>query len=131
MATIIEQVMQLCEQIEKLAAEQLKLVESKQSMEEIITPLNKLIEQRQECIDKMNELMSGLSPEQKIALTGLGTDAMIERILHIDRESQRVLQEIIKATGNKLVKVQDMKKANRAYGGQDEPTEAWFFDRKR
>jgi hypothetical protein len=60
----------------------------------------------------------------------LGTDDMIERILHIDRESQRVLQEIIKA-GNKLVKVQDMKKANRAYGGQDEPTEAWFFDRKR
>jgi len=24
-----------------------------------------------------------------------------------------------------------MKKANRAYGGQDEPTEAWFFDHKR
>ena len=90
----------------------MKLVESKQSMEEIITPLNKLIEQRQECIDKMNELMSDLSPEQKTALTELGTDAMIKRILHIDSESQRVLQEIIKATGNKLVKVQDMK-ANR------------------
>lgn len=82
MQTIMQQVMQLCEQIEKIAVEQLKLVESKQSMEEIITPLNKLIEQRQECIDKMNELMSDLSPEQKTALTELGTDAMIKRILH-------------------------------------------------
>ncbi|MGB4302361.1 MAG: hypothetical protein WBJ34_00980 [Syntrophomonadaceae bacterium] len=131
MQTIMQQVMQLCEQIEKIAVEQLKLVESKQSMEEIITPLNKLIEQRQECIDKMNELMSDLSPEQKTALTELGTDAMIKRILHIDSESQKMLKELIEATGSKLVKVQDMKKASRAYGGQDEPTEAWFFDRKR
>lgn len=132
MQTSMQQVIQLYEQIEKLAVAQVELVKSKQLMEEIAAPLQELIDQRQECIDKIDKLLGGLSPEQKTALTEQGkTDEAIKRILSLDRESQRMLKEIIEATGSKLVKVQDMKKANRAYGGQDEPTEAWFFDRKR
>jgi mevalonate kinase len=131
MQATMQQIIQLYEQIEKLAVAQVELVKSKQLMEEITAPLQELIDQRQECIDKIDKLLGSLSPEQKTAIEQGKTDDAIKRILSLDSESQRMLKEIIEATGSKLVKVQDMKKANRAYGGQDEPTEAWFFDRKR
>lgn len=132
MKNIRQRIIQLYEQIEQLAAQQVELVESKQSLEEITVPLQELIDQRQERMDQLDKLLSGLSAEQKTALAEQGnTDTIIERILSLDRRSQRRLKEILEATSGKLIKVQDMKKANRAYGGTDEPTAAWFFDRKR
>jgi len=132
MNTILPRVLQLYEQIEKLALQQVELVESKQSLEEITAPLEKLINQRQECLDQLDQLLSGLSSEQKAALEEQGnTDAIIKRILNLDSQSQKRLKEILESTSGKLVKVQEIKKANRAYGGLDEPTQAWFFDRKR
>lgn len=132
MKDILPRAIQLYEQIEKLAIQQVELVESKQSMEEISTLLKELIDQRQECMDQLDKILSGLSDEQKTALAQQGnTDAVVKRILNLDSQSQRRLKEILEATSSKLVKMQDMKKASRAYGGQDEPTEAWFFDRKR
>lgn len=132
MKTILQRVIQLYEEIEKLAIQQVELVESKQSLEEIALPLNELIARRQEYIDQLGMLLSGLSTEQKTALAEQGnTDAMINRILSLDSQSQGKLKEILEATSSKLIKVQDMKKANRAYGGQDKSTGAWFFDRKQ
>ncbi|HQE24105.1 MAG TPA: hypothetical protein PLM20_09410 [Syntrophomonadaceae bacterium] len=132
MKNIRQRIIQLYEQIEKLALQQVKLVESKQSIEEILGPLDELINQRQECMNQLDELLSGLSTEQKTALAEEeNTEDILKRILSLDSQSQKRLKEILEATSSKLIKMQDMKKASRAYGGQDEPTEAWFFDRKR
>lgn len=132
MKNIRQRIIQLYEQIEKLALQQVKLVESKQSIEEILGPLDELINQRQECMNQLDELLSGLSTEQKTALAEEeNTKDILKRILSLDSQSQKRLKEILEATSSKLIKMQDMKKASRAYGGQDEPTEVWFFDRKR
>ena len=120
----------LYEQIESLATKQVELLTTSQRMEEIVTPLAELTEQRQQCMDEIDRLTELLVNEPPAAERA-AMAAVIKRILDLDKESQLRLQDIIGATSSKLVKVQDMKKANRAYGGQDEPTEAWFFDHKR
>ena len=120
----------LYEQIESLAIEQVELLTSSDLMEEILAPLAELIDQRQQCMDEIDKLTKTLEnappAAEKAAIA-----AVIQRILRQDKESQLRLQDVTEATSRKLIKVQDMKKANRAYGGQDEPAEAWFFDRKR
>lgn len=120
----------LYEQIESLAIKQVELLASSQLIEEIISPLVELTDQRRQCMDEIDKLTKTLENEPPV-VEKAAMAAVIQRILSLDKESQLRLQEITEATGSKLIKVQDMKKANRAYGGQDEPTEAWFFDRKR
>jgi len=131
MENITQRVIRLYEQIEKAALQQAELAESGQSLEKILNPLQELINQWQEYMDEIDQILSGLNEKQKSALAEhKGLEATIRRILNLDSQSQKKLQEILKATSGKLGQLQDMKKANRAYGGQDEPTEAWFFDRK-
>lgn len=120
----------LYEQIESLAIEQVELLTSSDLMEEILAPLAELIDQRQQCMDEIDKLTKTLENEPPAAEKA-AIAAVIQRILSQDKESRLRLQDITEATSRKLIKVQDMKKANRAYSGQDEPAEAWFFDRKR
>ena len=123
-------ILELYGQIESLAMKQVELLASSQLMEEIISPLVELTDQRQQCMDEIDKLTETLENEPPAAEKA-AIAAVIQRILSQDKESQLRLQDVTEATSRKLIKVQDMKKANRAYSGQDEPAEAWFFDRKR
>ena len=123
-------ILELYGQIESLAMKQVELLASSQLMEEIISPLVELTDQRQQCMDEIDKLTETLENEPPAAEKA-AIAAVIQRILSQDKESRLRLQDITEATSRKLIKVQDMKKANRAYSGQDEPAEAWFFDRKR
>jgi hypothetical protein len=127
---IMTRIFELYEQIESLAIKQVDLLASNQLMEEVISPLVDLTNQRQQCMNDIDKLVGSLEEEPPAAARA-AMAAVIQRILNLDKDSQLKLQDIVEATSSKLIKVQDMKKANRAYGGQDEPTEAWFFDRKR
>ena len=123
-------ILDMYEQLESLAMKQVELLASSHSMEEILAPLAGLIDQRQQRMNEIDKLTETLGNEPPAAEKA-AMAAVIQRILTLDKESQLRLQDITEATSQKLIKVQDMKKANRAYGGQDDPTEAWFFDRKR
>lgn len=90
MENITQRVIRLYEQIEKAALQQAELAESGQSLEKILNPLQELINQRQEYMDEIDQILSGLNEKQKSALAEhKGLEATIRRILNLDSQSQK------------------------------------------
>lgn len=128
---IVSQIKSLYQQIYQIALEQINLLKSGRLFEELSAELEELSQRRQKCMDTIDALSESFPRENYQEADQQQIVTIIRAILKYDNECQALLKQIIEQTNDKLVNVQEMKKANRAYGGQDEPAEAWFFDRKR
>lgn len=117
-------------EIEQIAEQQVHLLTGNQ-LDGAADRLQELINRRQACMDDIDAGLKKFPQEGMDAAHRKEIEEIIGRILQYDEKSQQSLQSNLGEAGHKLIHVQDMKKAHRAYGGQDQPTDAWFIDRKR
>lgn len=119
-------------EIELISGQQLALLQSTDSMENLAEPLKQLGDRRQSCMDVIDAWIKDKDNHKPVSASDQDKlDDLIKRTLSCDNKSQELLRNIISQTSHKLVTVQGMKKANRAYNEPTSTNNPWFIDRKR
>lgn len=119
-------------EIEIIAGQQLALLQSTDSMENLTDPLKQLGDRRQACMDVIDAWRKDKDSNKPVSASDQDKlDDLIKSALSCDVKSEELLRNIISQTSHKLVNVQGMKKANRAYNEPTSTNNPWFIDRKR
>lgn len=109
-----------------IAQQALQLAEQNSLENDVSQELLKLIEARQELLDKIDAL--GLELKD-LPDGGKEIIKLIKVIQAADSRTQTLLKNQLGSMGNKLSRLRSNQKARKAYL-QMEPVNAWFIDRK-
>lgn len=125
---------ELFQKMHLISQKQLELTKSTDMDEKDLTEFNRLTDERQSLIAKIDALpisIDELRDTQKYQAEVQDIETTAKTILDNDKNCSRLMQEKMSEVGSKLNGVRNSKKTRKAYGPATGIGEAWFLDTKK
>ncbi|MGE5423076.1 MAG: flagellar protein FliT [Ignavibacteriales bacterium] len=125
---------ELFHKIHVLSQKQLELIKSTDMDEKDLTEFNRLTDDRQSLIDRIDALpisIDELRDTQKFESEVQEIETTGKAILDNDKTCRSLMQEKMSEVGAKLNGVRSSKKTRKAYGTATGMVEPWFLDTKK